>query len=66
MLYFLIKAGKIAAALGAPSPNPRWPLAAQTPKLLLSLTLSVPFDHCSRFLGIVKITTNIISYLSDG
>jgi len=24
----LEKAGKIAAALGAPPPNPRWPLAA--------------------------------------
>jgi len=28
MLYFLIKAGKIAEALGAQLPTPRWPPAA--------------------------------------
>jgi len=28
MLYFLEKAGKIAAALGAPPPNLRWPPVA--------------------------------------
>jgi len=31
MLYFLEKNGKIAEALGAPSPNPRWPPAVGAP-----------------------------------
>jgi len=47
MLYFLKKAGKIAAALGAPPLNPRWPPAAPPPEPKV-VTL---------FLGIVKITT---------
>jgi len=32
MLNILIKAGKIAAALGAPPPNPCWPPAAAPPQ----------------------------------
>jgi len=38
MLYCLEKAGKIAAALGAPPLNPHWP---PTPKLLFPLNLRV-------------------------
>jgi len=52
MLYFLEKAGKIAAALGAPPPNPRWSPAAwgsglgvcpQTPELLFLSLVIVAF-----------------------
>jgi len=56
MFYFLEKAGKIAAALGAPPPNPRWLPAAPRPPSCYSHSISMLFSALRKFLSIVKIT----------
>jgi len=53
MLYFLQKAGKISAALGAPASG-GWGLCPRIPKLLFSLNLLVKFEHCSDFSASLK------------
>jgi len=53
MLYFLEKAGKIAAVLGALPPHPGCP----DPKLIFPLNLRVILSSCADFFGIVKLTT---------
>jgi len=56
MLYFLEKAGKFVAALGAPPPNPVG--LRRTPKLLFPLNLCVILSTAVRnFLDFVKIST---------
>jgi len=60
MLYFLKKKiGKIAVALGAPPPNPRWPPAvrgsAPRPSSCYFLSIYGLFLVLRRFLDIVKI-----------
>jgi len=58
---FLEKAGKIATALGNPSPNTHWPLA-----LLFPLNLHVIFEYCADFLTSSKLKLQLIlSYMSD-
>jgi len=61
MLYFLKKAGKITAALAAPSPNPvglRLLEALPPDPQFVTLTqLTCYFRVLFRFVGIVKITT---------
>jgi len=66
MLYFFEKAEKIAQRWGfCPQSPGGWGFRPQTPKLLLSIILSVAFEHCSDFTASLKLRP-IISYLSDG
>jgi len=59
MLHFLNKARKIAAALGAPLPNPRWPPAAggsaQTPELLFPSPVALAFSKTIAALNVVTV-----------
>jgi len=70
MLYFLEKAGKIAAALEAPPPNPRSPSAvggsaARPPGCYSHSIYMLFFEHCADFSTSLKLKLQLFSYLSD-